>query len=565
MPTVGRGPDYIRRFEPRLSVTGPLKRDRLLLGQHVQYRLVRTPVDSLPGSPLVGLDSFDSFTRLDAVLSSRHALTGGVIYFPRQITSATLSTFRPPETTMTFTQEGFSAGLVDRLILSDWVVLESTLAGRTFEVNEKVGGDRPMIYAPQSQGGNFFNRQERHVSGLQVVEALSFSQDEWLGQHVFKLGFDLQHSEFHGDSVSSQLDIVRLDGSLAERAIYARTAPEQKVSGTEITGFVQDRWRVNNRLNFELGLRLDRDSIPDRLNVSPRFGMAVSLLPEGRGILRGGVGKFFERTPLTVGAFTQYEVRTARRFDATGTPVGSPVSFSHVIDGALRTPESLVETLAWDQRFGRRFFFKAAFTHREGSHAYTINPDPREGELVLASSGTSRYWEVEATRRYPANEHRDLTVSYVRSNGTRDLNDYDDFFGNFRNPIIRQNEHSLSETDVPHRMIVRGALGLPKQWVFSPIYEWRTGFPWSAVDEYQDFVGPRNRSGRLPHVSTLDFSIARPWTFRQYRFTAGLRLYNTLGHSSDRDVQANVTAPDYGQFYNPIRRSIGFVFSAGGR
>jgi hypothetical protein len=68
----------------------------------------------------------------------------------------------------------------------------------------------------------------------QVVEALSFSQDEWLGQHVFKLGFDLQHSEFYGDSVSSQLDIVRLDGSLAERAIYARTAPEQEVSELEI-------------------------------------------------------------------------------------------------------------------------------------------------------------------------------------------------------------------------------------------------------------------------------------------------------------------------------------------
>ena len=40
---------------------------------------------SLPGDPQIGLDSFDSFTRLDAVLSSRHALTGGVIYFPRKI------------------------------------------------------------------------------------------------------------------------------------------------------------------------------------------------------------------------------------------------------------------------------------------------------------------------------------------------------------------------------------------------------------------------------------------------------------------------------------------------
>ena len=47
---------------------------------------------------------------------------------PAQITNATMSTFRPPETTPTFTQEGFSAGLVDRLILSPGAVLESTLA-----------------------------------------------------------------------------------------------------------------------------------------------------------------------------------------------------------------------------------------------------------------------------------------------------------------------------------------------------------------------------------------------------------------------------------------------------
>jgi hypothetical protein len=334
------------------------------------------------------------------------------------------------------------------------------------------------------------------------------------------------------------------------------------VSGTEVTGFVQDRWRLNDRLNFELGFRLDRDAITERLNVSPRFGMAVSLLPEGRGILRGGVGKFVERTPLTVGAFTQYEVRTTSRFDDNGEPLGSPVSFAHVIDGALQTPESIVETVAWDQRFGRRLFFKTAYTNRRGSHAYTVNPDATRAALALASSGTSKYWEVEATGRYLANERRDLTVSYVRAHGTSDLNEYDDFFGNFRNPIIRANANSLSGTDVPHRLIVRGALGLPGHWTFSPIWEWRTGFPWSAVDEYQDFVGERNRSGRLPNVSTLDFSLARPWAFRKYRFVAGLRVYNALGRNSERDVQANVAAPDYGSFYNPIRRSIGFVFSA---
>ena len=52
-----------------------------------------------------------------------------------------------------------------------------------------------MVYAPQRQSGNFFNRQERNVRSLQLVEALTVSKDDWAGQHVFKVGLDLQHSQ----------------------------------------------------------------------------------------------------------------------------------------------------------------------------------------------------------------------------------------------------------------------------------------------------------------------------------------------------------------------------------
>jgi outer membrane receptor protein involved in Fe transport len=560
VPGFGKGFAFVNKFEPRFSISGPMKRDRLFLGQYLQYRYAQTPVKSLPGSPQLGLESFDSFTRLDAVLSPRHALTGGVIYFPRKITNATLSTFRPPETTPTFTQSGFSAGAADRLILSAYSFLESTVAVRTFEVDQKTQGEQPMVYAPQGQSGNFLNRQERNVRSFQLVEAVTLSKDNWLGQHVFKAGLDFQHSRFDGDHYSQQLDVVRLDGSLAERTTYSPSLTHPEVSGTEVAIFAQDRWRVNDRLSLELGIRADRDDVVERVNYSPRAGVAVSVLPEGRGILRGGFGKFAERTPLTVGAFTQYEARTVTRFAADGARIGGPVTFTHVVDGSLQTPESIVQTVAWDQRFGRRFFFKSAYLHRNGSHAYTINPDPGLNQLTLGAVGASKYWELETTGRFLSSEHRDVSVSYVRSHSTRDLNDYDQFFGNFRNPIIRSNENSLSPTDVPNRLIVRGTFGLVGQWVLSPLYEWRSGFPWSAVNEFQDFVGPRNRSGRLPTVSTLDFTLVRPWHFRKYRFSAGLKIYNLFDTGDERDVQNNIASPDYGTFYNPIQRSIGFVF-----
>ena len=322
VPGFGKGFAFVNKFEPRLSISGPLKRDKLLLGQYMQYRFARTKVKSLPDEPQLGLDSFDSFTRLDAVLSSRHALTGGVIYFPRKITNATLSTFRPPETTPKFSQEGFSTGLVDRLILSAHAVLESTFAARFFEVDLKSQGTAPMVYAPQGQSGNFFNAQQRDVRSVQLIEALTISKDKWAGDHVFKIGLDLQQSSFEGESYSQQLDVRRLDGSLAERTTYAPSLALSEVTGTEFAMFVQDRWRVNDRLAFELGFRTDRDDVVERVNFSPRVGMSVSLLPEGRGILRAGFGKFSERTPLTVGAFTQYEEQTIARFAPDGSPLG---------------------------------------------------------------------------------------------------------------------------------------------------------------------------------------------------------------------------------------------------
>ena len=174
----------------------------------------------------------------------------------------------------------------------------------------------------------------------------------------------------------------------------------------------------------------------------------------------------------------------------------------------------------------------------------------------------SRYWEVELTGRYVGVERRDITVSYVRSHGVMDLNNYDQFYGNLRNPIVRANEHNLIPTDVPHRLLVRGTIGFPGKWDFAPILEIRSGFPWSAVNEFQDFVGPRNRAGRLPAVRALDFSISRPWQVSKYKFRAGLKVYNVFGATAQRDVQQNIGSPSFGQFFNPLERSIGFVFGS---
>jgi hypothetical protein len=556
-----RGVSGIRAFEPRLSVRGPIRRDRIFLSQDAQFRYVTTPVRSLPGEPETDLRSFDSFTRLDGVFSARHMVGGGLILFPREVRRVTMNTFRPISATPDFTQSGWSTGVVDRLALSPDLVLESTVSIRRFEIDVSAHDLAPMVYQPESQAGGFFNDQERDVTSLQWVEALSFSRNLWRGEHVFKVGTDLQLSEYDGTSLSRDVEIRRNDGTMAERIQFGDEST-QDVRGREFAIFAQDRWRVGDRVTFEFGIRFDRDAVVERVNWSPRGGVAISVLPEGRGIIRGGYGKFVARTPLNVDAFPSFEPRMVTRFAEDGLTTNAESVLANSVSGRLQTPEADVGNVEWDQRFGRRFLLKFGYLFRQGSHEYILTPEPSANELRLSSTGTSRYKEFEATARYLGGERRDLTLSYVWARGTADLNAYDQFYGNFRNPIVRPNQYGQTSTDVRHRILLRGTIGLPGGWDFAPVVELRSGFPWSAVNEYQDFVGERNRAGRLPAVRTLDFSLARVWRFKKYRFRGGIKLYNVFGAAAERDMQNNITSPFFGTAFNPVDRSIGFVLGS---
>lgn len=548
----------IRAFEPQLSIRGPLKKDQLFVAQEFQFRHVTTSVNTPTEQPDMRLRSFESFTRFDSILSSRHLIAATIVSFPRDLARATMNTFRPADSTQTFNQSGLTAGLVDRFAINNDVILDTTIAGRWFEIHTEGKGAGPMVYTPAGQSGRFFNDQEREVATLQIVEALSFTR-HWHGDHVMKFGIDYERSGLNGSSISLPIEVRRLDGSLAEQTVFSGSETQQ-VSGYQLAMFGQDRWRLGNRLTFEGGIRLDRDSVSKRTNVSPRAGVAIAVQPEGRAILRGGYGRFVQRTPFNVEAFPMYQSREVSRFAPDGTLLGAPITYTHVLDSDLQTARAHVGNVEWNQRFGRRYLIKFAYLDRKGAHEAIVIPRPEASQLVVLSDGTSRYRELEATTRYLGGERRDLTLSYVWSKGEADLNDFDQFFGNFRNPILRKNEYSLTPQDVRHRLLIRGTIGFPGGWDFLPVFEWRSGFPWTAVDEFQDFVDPRNRTGRLPAVTSLDFSLSRPWKIKKYNVRLGVKLYNVFGRTAERDVQNNITASDYGEFYNPIERSLGFVF-----
>lgn len=552
----------IGRYTPRISFGGPLVRDRLFLAQSFQYRLIKTQVPALPALERdQSLESFDAFTRVDAAIGGRHALVATFAIFPRKLDFVNLNTFNPKEVTANLHTRGLHVGLQETAVFGATALLESGLSFRSYDADVFGQGDQPMRIYPLGNRGNFSNRQARRTGTVQWTEAYSKKLRSSAGMHILKAGLDFVTSEMRGSSASSPVEIYQADGSRNTVIVYSGET-RQRIRASNLGAYLQDHWRLGDRCAFEFGLRMDRDAIPSRINLAPRAGVVVSVLAGGRAVLRGGAGMFFDQTPLNIGVFENYESSTISRFAPDGlTTSGPPVTWNHRAARDLRSPRSFIWNVEYDQQITPRWLARVNYMRRRGSHEYLIEPESANvgSEYILNSTGRSRYWEVETTLHYARPARIEMNWSYVRSRSKTDLNGYDLFFGNFRNPVINANEYSLAPVDAPHRFLFRAVIPVLFKMTFSPILEIRNGFPYSAIDENQRFVGPRNQAGRFPTVATLDVRIVREFKFWKWTMEIGARAYHLLNSFTPRDVQNNVNAPDYGTFYNTIPRSLGFT------
>ena len=549
----------IGKYRPRLTVSGPLKEGRIHLAQSLHYRIVKTKV---PVRPEVEndnrLESFDSFTQIDADVGERHHLQGTLSVFPRNIGRINVDTFNPREVAPNLRQRGFNVAFSDRVILHPTAFIETNVAFKQLDMEIYGEGTRPMVLQPDENSGSFFNDQHRSTGTFQVTEAVIVQRQNWAGDHVFKVGVDFLYASFDGVSLSRPVEVRRADGTLSQRIVYGGETA-QDVDSTDIGIFAQDRWRLNDRLLFELGARIDRNGVLEGLNVAPRAGVVLSVRPDGSGVLRGGAGLFFPETTLNVKAFESYETPTVTWFARDGVSEQASIGYIHRLT-AEKTPSSLIWNVEYFHRFSDTFFGNVNFLRRTGDNELILNPTEsgNGGVLRLDDAGRSRYWELELTSRLLAGNH-EMNFSYVRSRSQGDLNVFDEFFGNFRNPIIRQNQFSVAESDTRNRFLFRGSFAV-QAWIVSPVLEGRQGFPYSLVDEDLDFVGTRNRGGRFPQVWVLDLDVQRPLRIAGYDTWVGVRVYHLFENEFPRDVQANVDAPTFGSFTNQVERSVGLTF-----
>jgi outer membrane receptor protein involved in Fe transport len=145
-----------------------------------------------------------------------------------------------------------------------------------------------------------------------VDDAVTYLRSGW-GDHTFKAGFSYSRNLARPQIVGANdngtftfLNNVPFDPAnpVSYPSRFSMRLGEIYFDLTDWrgSGYVQDKWQVDNRLTLNLGLRYDYQHLTPQTKdaFGPRVGLAYDLRGTGRTLLRAGFGKFYEYQLLTV-------------------------------------------------------------------------------------------------------------------------------------------------------------------------------------------------------------------------------------------------------------------------
>lgn len=551
---------------PRVTVTGPLVKDRIAFTQSLEYRFVRTPQESLP--PLkrdIKMESFNSFSQLDVKLSEQQTASLSFALFPQKIAYQGLNTFTPQTSTPDLHQRGYHASIHDSYLIGTEGLLSSRINYESFNADVLPNSTNPYRLLVETTEGGFFDRQRRRSDRIEWQEIYQASPKQFLGIHVLKAGFDFSHSSYDGRQQFLPVDIVGTGGYALERIVFGPPTTFS-IHQNEFALFMGDQWTTGPRLKFDLGLRIDHDSIADAAYAAPRAGLTYALTRDRRTLLKMGGGLFYDRVPLNAPAFPLFPGRTVLALDPEGQVLSS-TSYANLIRGSIRNPRSAAWNVEIDREIRSNLVARVSYQQRFTKDNFVMSPvtSTTGSSLFLSNGGRDLYRELQFAGTYQIRRHT-LNASYVRSKAYGDLNDFNQFYGNDPRAVIQPGARGRLPFDAPNRFLTWGEFALPKKITVMPVFDVHTGFPYSVEDQLREFVGPRNVL-RYRSFSSLDAQITKeirlPFLGNERKARVGFGVFNILNHFDPRDVQNDLDSYRFGTFFNGTPRAFRGKFVVG--
>ena len=175
--------------------------------------------------------------------------------------------------------------LTHQWILSDSLFAETTTSWGLIERDRSGLG----VELDEEEEGNGFNLDDRRQ--LQIFSLKSDWSYQLSTSHFLRFGFETRRLEtdydyFNARALDDPLEDIRFEPRTGTRLF------QQELEGDQHSLYFSDRWRANEDLVLELGVRYDEQTLTRDRDVSPRFNLVWSA--GDRSTLRAAWGYFFQ-------------------------------------------------------------------------------------------------------------------------------------------------------------------------------------------------------------------------------------------------------------------------------
>jgi hypothetical protein len=536
----------IEAFFPRAYVGGRAGKMRYFASTEFAFeRVAVAGVTGQSGTPNVGTTGVTTFARIDYQHSTKHSLTVEGLFAPVTTTDSGLSTLRPEGTVPDADVSDAFIGITDRLVLSPRDLITIRVGATRHSTRLAAQGAGDALLTPAGWLQNWFSKVD--VSGTRQNVSVTWERAGIVakGAHTVSVNGGVRRRSMDGTVTDENIRVLDSDGNTVR---YIQFGPSGELATTEYYGGggVRDLWDITERLQLDMGVRVDGGAAAGRLEPAPRFGFRYFVDKDARTTLRGSVGRYVGRVPLAGKAFSSFPARTDMTFDPDSgrmmrrllyVPTLSDLPLPHADAVAIEVEHKLTPSLE----------VQTSVRHRRGSELPTVGVPLTGGLATLDGVGVSTYRELQfAVRKVWQNESQ-VFVSYVFAKSTGETNDFGTLFTNLDAPLLEPGASAVINADVPHRLRGWATFSLPEQIVVSPAVEWRTGFPYSALNVYQHYAEAPN-SQRFPAYFSTDVTAFKTFDLFGQKMDLGLQFFNITSHENPRDVIAVVDSPRYGEY-----------------
>ncbi|HEY2905529.1 MAG TPA: TonB-dependent receptor [Vicinamibacterales bacterium] len=245
---------------------------------------------------------------------------------------------------------------------------------------------------------------------IQVNDLFSYFVPSWHGEHSMKMGFQYFRPHFWGafpDPAFGQFTFSKDPTNFNDPSTYPKptqyTIPlgdtSYSIMNPTYGAFLQDNWALTSKLTVNLGLRYDIETGTsntdvqnpiqpgtrplDRNNFSPRVGFAYDVYGDGRSVVRGGIGRYYDKVMLNLtsnerrsilGEFIGVTIvnpdfnnplngKTFADYQAQHIPAGLTV-----LDNNYQTPENDQVSVGLAQQIGQVYALQVDYVRSVGRY-----------------------------------------------------------------------------------------------------------------------------------------------------------------------------------------------------